>query len=61
LKGVAPTSSEANKAIVRRYLEAVWNERNLTLIDEVVAPTLIQYIPGVSPGHAGVKPFFGMK
>ena len=53
-------STEANKAIVRRYLEAVWNERNLALIDEVVAPELIQHIPGVIPGRAGVKQFFSM-
>jgi steroid delta-isomerase-like uncharacterized protein len=53
-------STEANKAIVRRYLEAVWNERNLALVDEVVAPTLVQHISGVSPGRAGVKHFFTM-
>jgi len=52
--------AEANKAIVRRYLEAVWNERDLSLVEEVVAPTMVQHIAGVTPGRAGVKQFFGM-
>ena len=31
--------SENNKAIVRRLLEEVWNKGNLSLVDELFAPT----------------------
>lgn len=53
-------STEANKAIVHRYVEAVWNERNLALIDEVIAPDFVQHSAGVPPGRAGVTQFFHM-
>jgi steroid delta-isomerase-like uncharacterized protein len=53
-------STEANKAIVRRYVEAVWNARNLAVIDEVIAPGFIQHSAGVPPGRDGVTHFFRM-
>jgi steroid delta-isomerase-like uncharacterized protein len=53
-------SIEENKAIVRRYLEEAWNQRNLAVIDELVAPNLIQHIRNVPPGRQGVHQFFGM-
>ena len=49
-----------NKAIVRRYLDSVWNERNRAVIDEVIAPSFIQHIANVPPGPGGVKGFFAM-
>jgi steroid delta-isomerase-like uncharacterized protein len=52
--------SEANKAIARRYLEAVWNERNLAVIDEVIAPDCVQHNAGVPPGREGIIQFFRM-
>ncbi len=48
-------ATEANKAIVRRYLDAVWNGGDLALIDEAIAPAFIQHLPNVPSGRAGVK------
>jgi len=50
----------ANKATVRRYLEAAWNQGDLALVDELIAPTFTQHLPNVAPGRAGIKQFFGM-
>jgi steroid delta-isomerase-like uncharacterized protein len=49
---------EQHKALVRRYIESVWNQGDPTLIDELVAPDYIQHAQGVPPGRAGVKQFF---
>jgi len=35
--------SAENKALVRRYVEEVLNKRNLTVIDELFAPTFIDH------------------
>jgi steroid delta-isomerase-like uncharacterized protein len=51
-------SAEANKAVVRRYLEEVWNQGNLAAIDELVAPTFVLHdnpYPDDAPGPAGVR------
>ena len=34
-------SAEENKAVVRRYYEEVWNQGNLTVVDELYAPNFI--------------------
>jgi steroid delta-isomerase-like uncharacterized protein len=34
----AATPGEARKAILRRYLDEVWNRGNLAIIDELIAP-----------------------
>ncbi len=34
--------SEANKSVVRRYFEEVWNNKNLSLIDELAASTYVR-------------------
>jgi predicted ester cyclase len=31
-------STESNKALVRRYFDAVWNEHNLGILDEIQVP-----------------------
>lgn len=54
-------SIEENKAIVRRYFLGVWNERNLNLCDELLAPDFDSH-PGPSDvnfgrGPAGAKQF----
>jgi steroid delta-isomerase-like uncharacterized protein len=49
---------EANKAVVRRYLEEVWNQGHLAAIDELVAPTFVLHdnpYPDDAPGPAGVR------
>jgi steroid delta-isomerase-like uncharacterized protein len=37
-------STEENKAIVRRYLDEVWNKGNVNIYDEVMAPTYARYM-----------------
>jgi hypothetical protein len=34
---------EQHKALVRRYIESVWNQGDPTLIDELVTPDYIQH------------------
>jgi len=50
-------STEANKAIVRRNFEEVWNQHNPAAIDALFAPDYRWHVPGISvaPGVAGVK------
>jgi steroid delta-isomerase-like uncharacterized protein len=49
---------EANKAAVRRYLEEMWNRRNMSVIDELVDAEFVHRDPA-SPdygkGPAGVR------
>lgn len=48
-------SVEANKAIVRRYIE-LWSTGNLALADEVLAADFVDYTnPDQPPGPEGVK------
>jgi len=43
-------STEDNKALVRRYIEVVWNKRNAAALDEFVAPNYKRYpSPTVTP------------
>lgn len=51
---------EENKAIVQRYLETAWNKRDVTIVDELVAPDFVQHAANVPPGSEGVKKFFQM-
>src|SRR5215469_12631814 len=37
-------SAEANKALVRRYIEVVWNQRNMAVLEELLAPTYQRYV-----------------
>ena len=37
--------SEANKNVLRRYIEEVWNNRDLALIDELAASTYVDHDP----------------
>lgn len=51
--------SEENKALVRRFVE-VFNQGNLSAIDEIIAPNYVRYDPA-SPdgirGSEGIKQF----
>lgn len=53
-------SPEENKAIIRHYLETVWNQKDLSIIDTVIAPDLIQHVRNVPPGPDGIHRFFHM-
>ena len=38
-------STRATKALVRRYYDEVLNQRNLAVLDELLAPTFVSYLP----------------
>jgi steroid delta-isomerase-like uncharacterized protein len=48
---------EANKAIVRRFVEEVLNGRNVDVLDEIAADDYLDHVafPGQAPGREGVK------
>lgn len=50
-------SSEINKAIVRRMIGQVWNERRVDLIEEFYTEDVLQHIFGISsqPGLDSVR------
>lgn len=50
-----PMDIEANKALVRRYVE-LWDTGNLALADEVLAADFVDYAhPEFTPGPESVK------
>ena len=55
-------STEANKSIVRRYVEEVQNQGNLTALDELTAPAYVNHSapPGVPPNREGIKQLAAM-
>ena len=50
-------TTEANKAIVRRFQQAVLNGRDIDVLDEIVAEDYVDHaaFPGQEPGRRGVK------
>jgi hypothetical protein len=46
-------ASELNKRKVRLFVEAVWNEGRLELIDELVADNYFGRVPGIETGVHG--------
>jgi predicted ester cyclase len=52
----APSSREANKALMRRFIEEVWNKGNLEVADEIFHPEATSpSAPTLPPGPEGVK------
>jgi predicted SnoaL-like aldol condensation-catalyzing enzyme len=52
------TAIELNKRKVRLFVEAVWNEGRLELIDELVAADYVGHVPGIERevyGREGVR------
>ena len=47
------SASELNKRKVRLFVEAVWNEGRLELIDELVADNYIGRVPGIETAVHG--------
>ncbi len=51
-------SAEENKALLRRYIEEVWNQGKLDVIDEILAADYILHFPaGDIRGPEGYKQF----
>ncbi len=48
------------KAIVRDYLDQVWNKQNRAAIDQYIAAGYKQHAKGTTPGREGVRAFFAM-
>jgi steroid delta-isomerase-like uncharacterized protein len=46
-------STEDNKALMRRFLEEVFNKKNLAAIDELIAPNHIDHSAGAAGSPAG--------
>jgi steroid delta-isomerase-like uncharacterized protein len=55
--GGNPMSMADNKALVQRFLEEVWNQGNLAVVDEMVSSDYVDHIapPGWPAGPAGLK------
>jgi len=45
------TTEERNKEVMRRYEEEVWNERNLDVIEEVLAEDFVLHYPNSQEVH----------
>ena len=51
-----PTSPDENKALMRRFIEEVWNKGNLQVADEIFHPAATSpSAPQLPPGTAGVR------
>jgi predicted ester cyclase len=57
LEGGVLMSAEDNKAVVRRLIEEVYNEGNLDVVDELVAPDIFDHaaVPEHQHGIDGFK------
>ena len=55
-------SIEENKALVRRCIEDVFNKKNITSLDEFLAPNVVHHSlpPGVPQDREGFKQFVSM-
>jgi steroid delta-isomerase-like uncharacterized protein len=55
-------SVEQNKAVVRRLFEEAVNQRNIAVLDELLADDIAIHtpVPGVEPGLEGFKRFLGI-
>ena len=54
-------STEENKALNRRFFEEFWDQKNLAVADELLAPNYVDHTPGsppgLPPGPEGFKQF----
>jgi steroid delta-isomerase-like uncharacterized protein len=50
-------SADENKRVVRRFVDEVWNDGNVDVIDEIISPNAIDHNPnpGQPAGSEGVK------
>ncbi|MSQ22543.1 MAG: ester cyclase [Dehalococcoidia bacterium] len=49
--------SEQNKAVLRRFIEEVFNKGNTAAVDQLVAPDFVNHnpLPGATPDREGFK------
>lgn len=54
--------SEANKTLVRRVYDDMWNKSDLSVPDTIYAPDVVNHElpPGMPEGIEGTKAYFGM-
>jgi predicted ester cyclase len=38
--------SEANKAVIRKWIDGMWNQNNVALVEELFAPEWVNHTPG---------------
>ncbi len=50
-------STEANKALVRRAMDELWNQGNVAAVDKYAAADFVEHqaVPGMPPGREGLK------
>jgi steroid delta-isomerase-like uncharacterized protein len=55
-------SLEANKEVIRAYVETIFNQRQVDRAEELVAPDYLDHaaLPGQAPGLEGAKRKWGM-
>ena len=55
-------SAEENKAVIRRFIEEVFNQRNVDAVDTFMASDYVDHVvpPGVPPTRAGFKQFISL-
>ena len=57
LSAASAADVEANKELFRRYIELVWNNRDLSAADRYLAPQMIEHNPNLPQGLEGRKKF----
>lgn len=51
-------STERNKALARQMIEEIFNQGNVSLVDQIIGPDFVEHEelpPGISTGREGVK------
>ena len=50
-------STDTNKTLIRRHFDAIWNQGQLAVADEIVSPAYVSHLPlpGQPSGIAGFK------
>jgi steroid delta-isomerase-like uncharacterized protein len=58
----AASSTEANKAVIRRFYDEFLSQGNLAVVEELFAPNFVGHFlpPGMPPGGEGLKQLFSM-